>query len=122
MPTGIPRKGYRRTKKLEGKTLADIERELAYRVPDFVNKLEELTKDITCPGCGTVVKTVDRDALIYLCDRAMGRPKQTQQLDITQTIQLNADQIDQVLRNNLPQIVEMYKVEIAGLLAPVADS
>ena len=116
MPTGIPQKGYRRTKKLEGKTLAEIERELAFRVPDFVKRLEELTKVQYCPSCGVPVRGVDRDALIYLIDRAMGKPKQTQQLDITQTIQLNADQIDQVIRKHLPQIVEIYGADIRGLL------
>ncbi len=54
---------------------------------------------------------------MYLVDRALGKPKQKQEVDITENIQLNADQIDQILRNHLPQIVEMYRPEIAGLFA-----
>ena len=116
MPTGKPKRGYRKTKKLEQRTLAEIERELTYRVPDLLKRLEELTKVSYCPSCGNPVHGVDRDAIIYLIDRAMGKPKQTQQLDITQTIQLNADQIDQVIRKHLPQIVEIYGADIRGLL------
>ena len=116
MPIGIPKAGYRRTKKIEGKTLADIERELVYRVPDLVKRLEELTHPITCPSCGHQVKTVDRDAIIYLIDRAMGKPTQRQEIDITQTYQFNADQLDTIIRNNLPQVVEIYRTEIIPLL------
>jgi hypothetical protein len=97
MPTGIPHKGYRRTKKLEGKTLADIEKELAFRVPDFVNKLEELTRIQYCPNCNAPVRGVDRDAIIYLIDRAMGKPTQKHELDVTQTIQLSADDCDKLI-------------------------
>ena len=116
MPVGIPKRGYRVTKKLEGRTLEDIERELAFRVPDLVKRLEELTKPLSCPSCGQIVRTVDRDAIIYLIDRAMGKPKQRTEVDITQTYQFNADQLDALLERHLPAIAELiaerYHVEI----------
>ena len=119
MPTGIPKKGFRRTKKLDTPSLQDVERRLALRVPDIIQELEKLTKPISCPHCGGEVKVIDKDVGMYLIDRVMGKPTQKHELDITETIQLNADQIDQVLRNHLSQIVELYKVEIAGLLGTV---
>jgi hypothetical protein len=47
----------------------------------------------------------------------MGKPKQKHEVDITENIQLTADQIDTLVVRHLPQIVEMYKSEIAGLLS-----
>ena len=116
MPKGIPKKGYRRTQKLDAPSINEIERRLVQRVPELVTELQELTKTHYCPRCQTPIITGDREAIIYLIDRAMGKPKQTQTLDITQTIMLNADQIDSVIRNHLPQIVEMFRPEIVALL------
>ena len=84
-------------------------------------------KEVVCPRCNqpTGAYTADTVALqsaIELLNRKRGKVPQSVQLDITETIQLDADQIDQVLRNNLPQIVELYRTEIAGLLGPVAES
>ena len=116
MPKGIPKRGFRRSRKIDPVSLERIERELLAKIPDFTAKLEELTRDTICVHCGNVVKGPDREALIYLCNRALGMPRQRQELDITQTIQLDADQIEAVIRNHLPRIVEMYRPEIAGLL------
>ena len=116
MPKGIPKKGFRRSRKLSNVSLEEIERNLVKRSPDFLEKLEELTKPLSCPSCGNTVRGPDRDAIIYLCNRALGMPKQRTELDITQRIELNADQIHQVLQNNLPVIVELYETEIRKLL------
>ena len=116
MPTGVPKLGYRKTIQYAGKTTADIEKELSFRVPDILRKLEELTKPIVCPGCGTSIPVIDKEVGMYLVDRVLGKSKQKVEMDVTQTIQLNADQIDNVLRNHLPQIVEIYQAEIRGLL------
>ena len=78
-------------------------------------------KEVTCPHCGekTGAYTADTVALqsgLELLNRKLGKVPTNVQLDITQTIQLNADQIDSVIRKHLPQIVEMYAPEIRGLL------
>ena len=83
-------------------------------------------KEVICPKClertGVYVPdTIALQSAIELLNRRLGKVPQSVQLDITETIQLNADQIDQVLRNNLPQIVELYRTEIAGLLGPVTS-
>ena len=83
-------------------------------------------KEVICPKClertGVYVPdTIALQSAIELVNRRLGKVPQSVQLDITETIQLNADQIDQVLRNNLPQIVELYRTEIAGLLGPVTS-
>lgn len=116
MPKGIPRAGFRRTGKHKSQTLQELEQELAHKAPDIVAELEKLTKPIECPNCGNSIKVIDKDVGMYLLDRVMGKPKQKHEVDITETIQLSADQIDQVLRNHLPQIIELYKPEIIALL------
>ena len=101
MPKGIPKAGYRRTNKLYKPELHDIERRLAIRVPNYLDTLESLTKPVSCPNCQTVVKIPDRDSIIYLCDRAMGKPVQKQEVDVVKRIQLDADQIAGVISKNL---------------------
>ena len=116
MPKGIPKAGFRRTGRRNSKTLQELEQELALKAPDIVAELEKLTKPIECPNCGNSIKVIDKDVGMYLLDRVMGKPKQKHEVDITENIQLNADQIDMVLKNHLPQIVELYKPEIRALL------
>ena len=97
MPVGIPKAGYRRSKKLKGRTLAEIEAELAYKVPDLVAELEKISKPLPCPHCGEMIPLADRDAIIYLIDRAMGKPKQRSEIDVTQSIVFSADQIEAII-------------------------
>ena len=124
MPKGIPRAGFRRTGRRKSKTLQELEQELALKAPDIIAELEKLTKPIECPSCGHTVKVIDKDVGMYLVDRVMGKPKQKHEVDVAETIQLTADQIDTILKNHLPQIVELYKPEIRGLLteAPPANT
>ena len=107
MPKGIPRAGYRRSNKLYTPKLEDIERALVLRSPDFLERLEALTKPMPCPHCGNQVRGPDRDALIYLCNRAMGMPKQRQ--EVSQTIELSADQAMQVIMRN-PLLARAYEI------------
>jgi len=108
-------------KKKPGRALRDaIE---AINVEEIVNNLREWAKgkEIVCPHCNqrTGAFTADTVALqsaIELLNRRLGKPIQRHEVDITETIQLNADQIDTVMRNHLPQIVEMYRPEITALL------
>ena len=126
MPTGKPKAGFRRSKKYwdqasKAQSAQEIELDLQTKAPGLIAELEKLTKPFACPHCGNEIKLIDKDVAFFLIDHAIGRSKSRTEVDITQTIQLNADQIDQVLRNNLPQIVELYRAEIAGLLGPVTS-
>jgi len=101
----------------------------AINIPQIVKRLEKWSKGnkVICPHCMkdtgiSVPDTVALQSAIELLNRRLGKPVQRQQIDVTQTIQLNADQIDEVIRKHLPQIVEMYKPEIAGLLAEGNES
>ena len=116
MPKGIPAKGFRHTQKLDVLSIEDIERELARKVPDIISQLEKLTRQFACPHCHKPVQVIDKDVGIYLVNRALGMPKQRTELDITQTYQFNADQLDALLERHLPAIAELiaerYHVEI----------
>ena len=92
-------------------------------VEEIFSNLREWAKGtpIVCSYCGkdTGARTADTVALqsaIELLNRRLGKPVQRHEVDITETIQLNADQIDQVIRKHLPQIVEIYGADIRGLL------
>ena len=94
----------------------------AINIPQIVKRLEKWSKgsEIVCPHCNTptgayTADTVALQSAIELLNRRLGKPAQKHEIDITQTIQLNADQIDSVLRNHLPQIVEIYGTEIKQL-------
>ena len=100
----------------------------AINIPKIVKNLEKWSAGhkVICPHCekDTLVCIPDTVALqsaIELLNRRLGKPVQRQEIDITQNIVLDADQIDNVLRNHLPQIVEIYQAEIRGLL-PEATS
>ena len=121
MPTGTPKIGYRRSKNYWSKVVdtqsaQDIELNLQKDAPRYIKELERLTKPIPCPQCGNEIKVIDKDVLMYLVDHAIGKSKQRTEVDLTTNIVLNADQIDNVLRNHLPQVVQMYGPEIRGLL------
>jgi len=78
-------------------------------------------KEVVCPYClrNTGAYTADTVALqsaLELLNRKRGRVPQQVQVDITETIQLSADQIETVLHRYLPQIVEIYKPEIKLLM------
>jgi len=126
MPTGKPNAGFRRSKKYweqasKAQSAQEIELDLQTKAPGLIAELEKLTKPFECPHCGNQIKLIDKDVAFFLIDHAIGKSKSRSEVDITHNIQLNADQIDQVIRNHLPQIVEIYGAEIRGLLAPVTS-
>ena len=93
-------------------------------IPKIVKNLEKWSAGhkVICPHCEkdtlvTVPDTVALQSAIELLNRRLGKPVQRQEIDVTTTIQLSADQIDNVLRNHLPQVVQMYEPEIRGLLS-----
>lgn len=95
----------------------------AINIPKIVKNLEKWSQghEVKCTHCDKptgvyVPDTVALQSAIELLNRRLGKPVQRQEIDITQNIVLNADQIDNVLRNHLPQIVELYQAEIRGLL------
>ena len=92
-------------------------------IPKIVKNLEKWSTghEVTCPHCQErtgvyVPDTVALQSAVELLNRRLGKPVQRQEIDITQTIQLNADQLDNVLRNHLPQVVEMYLHEIIEII------
>jgi len=109
MPKGIPRAGFRRTKVYKTKSLQELERDIANKAPYIVEELEKLTKPFPCPHCGNEIRIIDKDVGMYLVDRALGKPKQKQEIDVTQTIQLSADQIDDLLTRHEPQFIAWLK-------------
>jgi len=116
MPRGKPTAGFRKTKKYKTEALQELEQDIARKAPDFFEELEKYVKPFNCPHCGNEIQVIDKEVAMYLLDRALGKPKQKHEVDITETIQLNADQIDDVVRNHLPQIVGLYPNEIIGIL------
>ena len=72
-----------------------------------------MTKPIECPSCGQSIHVIDKDVGMYLVDRVLGKPKQQVKVDITETIQLTADQID--------LIVERYQIVQRALLGEVIE-
>jgi hypothetical protein len=105
MPKGIPRAGFRRTKRYKTKSLQELEKDIADKAPYIVEELEKLTKPFPCPHCGNEIRIIDKDVGMYLVDRALGKPNQKQEVDITENIQLNADQVAGVISRNVPRFL-----------------
>lgn len=98
MPKGIPKKGYRETKKYvverKVRSVQEIEVALQERAPALIEQLEKLTRPIVCANCGQVVQVIDKDVAMYLVDHAIGKSKQRQEIDITHKYELTGDQCD----------------------------
>ena len=97
MPKGIPTKGYRATKKYKAKSLQELEQDIASKAPWYAEELEKYIKPFACPHCGNEIQVIDKEVAMYMIDRALGKPVQKHELDITETIQLTADQIDTLI-------------------------
>lgn len=123
---GGRRAGAGRKKKPSTQLRDSIE---AINIPKIVKNLEKWSQghEVLCPWCQKmtgvyVPDTVALQSAIELLNRRLGKPAQKHEIDITTTIQLNADQIDQVIRNHLPQIVELYRGEIMLLTEGNVDN
>lgn len=122
MPKGKPKAGFRRTKRYKTKSLQELERDIANKAPDIVEELEKLTKPFPCPHCGNEIRIIDKDVGIYLVDRALGKPKQRQEVDITQNIQLSADDIDRIIQDKCGvslEDIQRYMMDQKRLLPEV---
>ena len=77
-------------------SLKDAISNLQGDIPTIIEKLKVLAygEPVICPKCGESVgiNKIDRDAAIYLIDRVLGKPKQVSEVDVTQRIELTADQ------------------------------
>ena len=90
----------------------------AINVPEIVEHLRDWSrgKEVICPFCNknTGAYTADTVALqsaIELLNRRLGKVPQQVQLDVTETIQLSADQID--------LLVERYQIAQRALLPAI---
>jgi len=118
MPRGVPKAGYRRSKRHKALSLEEVERNIVDKVPYYVEELEKLTKPYFCPHCGNENRIIDKDVAMYLIDRAMGKPKQKQEIDITEKVQFNADQLDRIIEGH-PILSRVYA--LAKLIANYPD-
>jgi hypothetical protein len=89
-------------------------------IPRIVQKLKEWTegKEVVCPHCGentgcSIPDTVSLQSAIELLNRRLGKVPQQVQVDVTQTIQLSADQVDLLLLR--------YQIAQRALPAPVIE-
>jgi hypothetical protein len=105
-------------KKKPGRQLRDAIQDI--NIEQIIHNLQEWSKgkQVICPHCNepTGLYTADTVALqsaIELLNRRLGKPVQSVSLDVTQTIQLSADQIDLLIerfqianRALLPKVIE----------------
>ena len=101
-----------------GRQLKDAIAEV--NIPKIVKNLEKWSngKEVVCPRCdkGTGVYVPDTIALqsaLELLNRRLGKVPQSVQLDITESIQLNADQVDTILTRILssPEALEFFRIK-----------
>ena len=110
MPTGIPKRGFRRSKRYKTQTLGDIEDRIQSEVPALLTKLENLTKSISCPNCGHIINIVDKEVAMFLIDHGIGKPRQKLEVDVTERIELSPLQIE--------RIIERYQIAELAMQSP----
>ena len=112
-------------KKKPGTELRDAIGEV--NLPKIVKNLERWSegKEVVCPHCTErtgvyVPDTVALQSAIELLNRRLGKVPQQVQLDITEKIQLTADQSDILIIKHLPGllrlIAEKYRIDLMPLL------
>ena len=105
-------------KKKPGTELRDAIGEV--NIPKIVKNLEKWSegKEVICPHCAErtgcyIPDTVSLQSALELLNRRLGKVPQSVQVDITETIQLSADQID--------LLIERYKIANQALLGEVIE-
>jgi len=105
-------------KKLPGRQLMDAIAEV--NIPKIVKNLEKWSqgKEVICPHCTErtgiyVPDTVALQSALELLNRRLGKVPQSVQVDITETLQFNADQIDTILNRILssPEALEFFRIK-----------
>ena len=96
-----------------GRQLKDAIAEV--NIPKIVKNLEKWSqgKEVICPHCFKdtnvyVPDTIALQSALELLNRRLGKVPQSVQLDITESIQLNADQVD--------LLIERYQIAQRALL------
>ena len=89
-------------------------------IEEIVASLKDWSKgkEVVCPSCNKptgayTADTVSLQAAIELLNRKRGKVPQSVQLDITEKIQLTADQID--------RLIERYRIASQAQLGPIIE-
>ena len=105
-------------KRLPGRQLKDAIAEV--NIPKIVKNLEKWSqgKEVICPHCDCrtgiwMPDTIALQSALELLNRRLGKVPQSVQLDITESIQLNADQVDTILTRILssPEALEFFRIK-----------
>jgi len=108
-PKGGRRLGAGRPKKQKTE-LRESLLQLQDDLPTIIERLKRLAygEPVICPKCGASVgiNKIDRDAAIYLIDRVLGKPKQVSEVDVTERIELTADQCAALLLRAKAAMIE----------------
>ena len=98
-----------------GRQLKDAIAEV--NIPKIVKNLEKWSqgKEVICPHCMErtgicVPETVALQSALELLNRRLGKVPQSVQLDITESIQLSADQVD--------LLIERYQIAMKATIPP----
>ncbi|MBE3144418.1 MAG: hypothetical protein IMZ61_10920 [Planctomycetes bacterium] len=116
------KKGRSGRKRMPEKDVKEAIEALSADVPQLFEKLKviALGLPITCPGCGQEVPAArpDKDSLIYLIDRVLGRPRQEIDARIKAThLVLSAD--DYELATRTAVMIEQTALESVSTNAPL---
>jgi len=114
MPKGVPKAGFRKTGKHKSQTLQELEQAIAEKAPGFVEELEKYVKPFPCPHCGNEIQVIDKEVAMYMVDRALGKPKLKHEVDITEQMQFNADDIEKIIDRH-PVLSKIR--DLVGLIA-----
>jgi hypothetical protein len=102
------KKGRSGRKRLPEKDVKEAIEALSSAVPELLEKLKviALGLPIECPQCGKDIPGAkpDRDSLVYLLDRVLGRPRQETDLRVRgQVLMLTADDYEMATRTALTE-------------------
>jgi hypothetical protein len=95
-------KGRSGRRRLPTRIVADAITALSEKVPELLDALEAyaLGAPMVCEHCGKPIKAkkVDPDAIIYLIDRAIGRPKQESKVELSASISMAPEDYEMAVR------------------------
>lgn len=98
--TGV--KGRSGRRRAPSRIVAEAIEALSARVPELLEALQvyAIGAPLTCEHCGKPLKAtkVDPDAIIYLIDRAIGRPKQEQRIELNASINMAPEDYEMAVR------------------------
>lgn len=88
----------------------------------MLNIATGVAQGITCPKCKNrfdkkIGMGADPEMLKHIDNRVMGKPKQTTEIDITGTLELNSSQL-----SRLSQKIDIFLAEVAAISVPVIEA